>query len=69
MSKRFTVKEQKFINAEWQDNKFKKPYGFETEMGALSYARGLQWLLDDYSRYVVYETRTNVIIEIVEAKL
>ena len=68
MSKRYTVKEQIFENAEWQDSK-KKPYGFETEMGALAYARGLQWLLDDKTRFVVYESRTRVIIEIVEAKL
>lgn len=68
MSKRYTVKEQVFENAEWQDSK-KKPYGFETEMGALAYARGLQWLLDYNTRFVVYESRTKVIIEIVEAKL
>lgn len=68
MSHRYTVKVQIFENAEWHESK-KKPYGFETEMGALAYARGLQWLLDDNTRFVVYKSRTKEIIEIVEAKL
>lgn len=66
---RYCVKEQLFKNAEWQDNPKKKPYSFETKMGALAYARGLQWILEDNHRFVVYESRTKEVIEIVEAKL